>query len=129
MFTAIATLVTTLVGGATQFFKGKQKIKQASMDNRARLAADRESNNAIWEIRALENVGAKDEVLFYAIIAVYVYSGFDPEGAATMFKNWEAIPLWFQKITMAMVASVVGLKKLSDYGPPLVKGIKDIFGK
>ena len=129
MFTAIAALIGTIVTGITSTLKGKQKIKQASMDNRARLAADRESNNAIWEIRALENVGAKDEILFYAIVAVYVYSAFDPDGAAAMFKNWEAIPLWFQKITMAMVASIVGLKKLSDYGPPLVKGIKDIFGK
>ena len=129
MFTAIAMLAKTVVGGITQHFKGKQKIKSAVIERRAELAASAQEQNAAWELRALENAGWKDEVLFLAIVGVYVYSAIDPDGAAVMFENWAAIPEWFRTVTLWMVASIVGVKKLADYAPPLVKGIKDIFGK
>lgn len=129
MFTAIATLIGTIVTGITSTLRGKQKIKAAVIENRARLAASTQEYNAAWELRALENAGWKDELLFLSIIGVYVYSAVDPDGAAVMFKNWEAIPEWFRTVTLWTVASIVGIKKLADYGPPLVKGIKDVFGK
>ena len=123
------TLISTLIAGATQYFKGRQKVKQAVLDNKVRLAASTQEYNAAWELRALENAGFKDELLFLSIIGVYVYSAIDPDGAAVMFKNWEAIPEWFRTVTLWTVASIVGIKKLADYAPPLIKGIKDVFGK
>jgi len=125
----IITLISTLIGGATQYFKGKQKIKAAVIDNKARLAASDQEYNAAWELKALENAGWKDELLFLSIIGVYVYSAIDPDGAATMFENWKAIPEWFRTVTLWTVAGIVGIKKLADYAPPLIKGIKDVFSR
>jgi len=122
-------LIGTIVTGITSTLKGKQKIKAAVVERKAELAASTQEFNAAWELRALENAGWKDELLFLSIIGVYVYSAIDPDGAAVMFENWEAIPEWFRTVTLWTVASIVGVKKLADYAPPLVKGIKDIFGK
>ncbi len=47
-----------------------------------------------------------------------------------LFSQWlggyiqPSIPEWYQKITMWLVASVIGVKKIGDYGPALIAGIK-----
>jgi hypothetical protein len=38
---------------------------------------------------ALPNAGWKDEALFILIMARWVYSAFDPEGAEVVFENWK----------------------------------------
>lgn len=121
------TLISTLIAGVTQFFKGKQKIKQAVIDNKVRLAASAQEYNAAWELRALENAGFKDDILFYAFIAMFVWAGFCPDAAKEFFLNLQVLPDWFIKTWMYVVASVIGVKKLGDYAPAMIKGIKDAF--
>lgn len=121
------TLIGTLISGATQYFKGKQEVKKAVIENKVRLAKDAQEFNHEWEMASLMNAGYKDDVLFYAIVGVFVYSAIDPEGAGKVFANWETIPAWFREITMWMVASIVGVKKLGQYLPELMKGIRDVF--
>ena len=54
-------------------------------------------------------------------MAMWDYSAMDPEGAKVVFQNWrDAIPEWYQKITMWLVASIIGVKKIGDYGPALI---------
>lgn len=127
MFAAIAGLASTIIGGIKDHLKGKQEIKKAITENKVRLAQSAQEYNHEWEMASLANAGWKDDVLFYAIVAMYVYSAFDPEGAANVFKNWEIIPNWFREITMWLVASIVGVRKLGQYLPEMLKGIKDIF--
>lgn len=120
----LLNLANGVVDGINQHFADKRKLKHTIQVNKDRLAADRNSNNHDWEMRQLANAGWKDEVLFLAIIGMYAYSAIDPEGAGKVFTRWEAIPDWFRTITMWMVAAVLGVKKLGDYVPPLIKGIK-----
>ena len=127
MFLPLVALGKTLLDGVTGYFQRKQKIKEAVAENKARLARDDRTYNHEWEMRSLENTGWKDEVLFYGVIAMYIYSAIDPEGAAKVFANWEVIPEWFSKITMLLVASVVGIKKAGDYLPGLLKGVREAF--
>ncbi len=76
-------------------------------------------------MRALTNAGWKDEAPFILIMAMWVYSAFDPGGAKVVFENWKtAIPEWYQRITMWLVASIIDVKKIGDYGPVLIAGIK-----
>ena len=121
----IVGLIKTVIGGVSDHFDGKRKVKQAIVDNKIRLARSAQEHNQDWEMKQLENAGYKDDVLFYAIICVYIYSAIDPDGADKMFANWETIPKWFRTITMWIVASVIGVKKLGDYLPPLIVGAKD----
>lgn len=120
---AVAQLGTALVKGVSGFFERRHKIKEAETENRARLLRDEQSNNHEWEMRSLTNAGWKDDVLFYAIVGMYIYSAFDPEGSVKVFTNWELIPEWFRQITFWTVASVLGVKKIGQYLPGLINGI------
>lgn len=127
MVAAIAGLVSTIIGGVKGHFESKQKIKQAVTENRIRLAQDQQSHNHAWEMLQLESTGWKDDVLFYGFIAMFVWAGFDPEGAQQFFTNLQVLPEWFIKTWLWLVASVIGVKKLGDYVPGAAQAIKDVF--
>lgn len=126
---AVAGLATTLVQGVTGHFKQKQELKKAVMENRMRLAKSDQEFNHEWEMKQLENAGWKDDVLFFAWLAFFVWSGFDPEGAAEVIAAWSALPPWFLELTFWIVAAVLGVKKIGDYLPGAIKGIKDVLGR
>ena len=123
----IIGLVKTLIGGVSDHFEGKRKIKQAVTQNKIRLAQNQQDHNHDWEMKQLENAGFKDDVLFYAFIAMFVWAGIDPEGARKFFENLKVLPDWFIKIWFAVVASVLGVKKIGDYLPGVISGVKDIL--
>lgn len=125
---AVAGLFTTLVEGVAGYVKQKQEVRKAVMENRIRLAqSDREFNHE-WEMKQLENAGWKDDVLFFVWIGFFIWSGLCPEEAADVLAAWEALPEWFLQITFWIVAAVLGVKKIGDYLPGAVKGIRDALG-
>ena len=122
---AISEFLAAVVKSGTGIIKRRQDLKTAKTENEARLLRDEQSHNQAWEMRALTNAGWKDEALFILIMAMWVYSAIDPEGAKVVFENWkEAIPEWYRKITMWLVASIIGVKKIGDYLPGVIVGIK-----
>ncbi len=122
---AVTGLLGTIVEGISDYFGQKQEIRKAVMENKLRLArSDREFNHE-WEMRQLENAGWKDDVLFFAWIGFFVWSGFFPEQAHEVLTAWEALPEWFLRITFWIVAAVLGVKKVGDYLPGTVKGLRD----
>ncbi len=126
---AVAGLLSTIVGGVTGHMKQKQELKKAVMENRMRLArSDREYNHE-WEMKQLENAGWKDDVLFYAWLGFFIWCGFDPVGAGAVIDAWEKLPEWFLQITFWIVAAVLGVKKVGDYLPSVVSGVKNILKK
>ena len=122
-------LGSTAITGVTQYFQGKQKIKQAIVDNKARLAQSEQGHNQDWEMKSLENAGYKDDVLFYLWVGFFVWSGFDPESAKEVIGAWEALPGWFLEITFWIIGSVIGVKKVGDYLPGVIAGVKGAFKK
>ena len=125
----LLSLATTIVGGIKDHFEDKRKVKQAITDNKIRLARSAQDHNQDWEMKQLENAGYKDDVLFYAFIAMFVWAGLDPDGARKFFENLEVLPDWFIKIWFAVVASVLGVKKIGDYRPGMISGIKEVLKK
>jgi len=125
---AVAGLLTTVVEGVTGHLQRKQELKKAVMENRLRLAASDQEFNHEWEMKQLENAGWKDDVLFFAWIGFFIWSGMDPEGAGEVIRAWENLPDWFLQITFWVVAAVLGVKKIGDYLPAAVKGLKDAAG-
>lgn len=125
---AVAGLLSTVVGGVTDHVKRKQELKKAVMENRMRLArSDREFNHE-WEMKQLENAGWKDDVLFFAWIGFFIWSGVAPDKAADVIAAWETLPDWFLQVTFWIVAAVLGVKKIGDYLPGAMRGIKDAMG-
>lgn len=122
---AVGKLAQTGVESITQIFIRKQEIKAADTERKSNMIRDKDKYNQQWDLQSLTNAGWKDDILFYAIIGMYVYSAFDPVSAAEVFKTWDTvIPEWFQKITFWLVASVIGVKKFGDYVPGAISGIK-----
>ncbi len=118
-----------LVGGVKNHFENKQKLKQAIVDNKIRLAQSAQSHNNDWEMKQLDNVGWKDDILFYAFILLFVWAGFDPDGATIFFTNLKILPEWFIKTWFWIVASVIGVKKIGDYLPGMIKGVTNAVRK
>jgi len=125
---AVAGLLTTVVEGVAGHMKQKQELKKAVMENRLRLAQSDSEFNHEWEMKQLENAGWKDDVLFFAWIGFFVWSGVDPDGAAEVIRAWENLPDWFLQITFWVVAAVLGVKKIGDYLPSAIRGLKDAAG-
>jgi hypothetical protein len=121
---ALASLASLVVEGVKDHFKGKQEIKKAVVENKVRLAQSSLEYNQAWEMKQLEQVGFKDDILFYAWLAFFVWSGFFPEDAARVIKAWEILPDWFLQITFWLVAAVLGVKKIGDNLPGLVRGVR-----
>ena len=122
---ALAGLVSLVVEGIRDHVKGKQDIKKAVVENKIRLAQSSQEYNQAWEMKQLEQVGLKDDVLFYAWLAFFVWSGFFPEDAAEVIKAWEILPDWFLQITFWLVAAVLGVKKIGENLPGAVRGVRD----
>jgi len=112
------------LGMVRDHFASKRRIKEAITENTIRLAQSEQSHNQIWEMKQLDNVGWKDDVLFYAFIAMFIWAGFDPTGAGVFFTNLQSLPEWFIKTWFWVVASVLGVKKIGDYAPALIAGVK-----
>ncbi len=125
----LADPINTIVGGVADSLKSNRALKKAIADNKIKLAQSAQSHNQGWEMRQLDNVGWKDEVLFYSFILMFVWAGFFPEKAGEFFTNLEAIPEYMQKIFMWIVASVVGVKKIGDYVPGAISGITNAIKK
>jgi hypothetical protein len=125
---AVAGLLSSIVGGVTDHVKRKQELKKTVMENRMRLARSDQEFNHEWEMKQLENAGWKDDVLFFAWIGFFVWSGVDPEGAGRVIESWENLPDWFLQVTFWIVAAVLGVKKIGDYLPGAVRGLRDALG-
>ena len=115
----------SVVDGVNEHYEGKRRLKKAIVDNNIRLAQSEQTHNQSWEMRSLENAGWKDEVLFYSFIAMFVWAGFDPDGAKQFFENLSILPEWFVKTWLWIIASILGVKKIGDYAPSLIKGVKE----
>lgn len=129
ILTTITSLGTMIIGGIKDHFAGKRKVKQAIIENKIRLAQSEQSHNQKWETMQLDNTGWKDDVLFYAFIAMFVWAGFDPEGSKQFFNNLNVLPVWFIKTWFWIVASVLGVKKIGDYLPGVISGVKAAMKK
>lgn len=129
MFTLLGTLGSTIIGGIIDHFKGKQAVKAAVVQNKIRLAQSEQSHNQDWEMKQLDNAGWKDDVLFYAFIVLFVWTGFDPTASHAFFVNLAVLPGWVLKTWFWLLAGVLGVKKIGDYGPALVSSLKQLVSK
>lgn len=129
IFDGIISLATSIVGGIKDSQEDKRKLKRAKTDARINRMHNAQNHDQKWEILQLEQNGWKDDVLFYAFIAMFIWAGFCPEAAHEFFQNLDILPPWFVKTWMWLVASVLGVKKIGDYAPKMIKELKDAIKK
>lgn len=126
---AVTGLVGQVVGGFKDHFEHKRELEKAKTNAKIQRLNSKQDHKQKWEIKQLENTGWKDDILFYFFIGLFIYAGFYPEMANEFFQNLSVLPDWFIKTWMWLVASVLGVKKIGDYGPQAIKGIKEATEK
>ncbi len=111
---------------AVRRVRDRLELSDAVMENKKRLARSEDECNSLWELRGLQGSGWQDDLLFYAWLAFFVWSGFSPEQAAEIMDSWESLPDWFSQTTFWIAAAVLGLKKAGDYLPGLAEGFRNM---
>lgn len=124
IWNAITGIADTVLGGVMDHFKHKRELKEAKTKAKIKRLNSKQDHKQRWEIMQLENNGWQDDILFYFFIGMFILSGVYPSYAEQFFNNLGVAPDWFVKTWMYIVASVVGVKKLGDYGPKMVEGMK-----
>ena len=124
MFAAIP-LFSTIATYVGEWFKGKQVIQAAVIENTARQIRDTETNNSAWE---MANLTDKDKwlrrVSFAMFSAPMVWALFDPDGVREYFTiALAAMPEWYIQMYAAMVGGIWGIAALKNAVPGLVGSI------
>lgn len=107
--------------------KKKMELKGANLNSRIRMAEDEQSHNQDWEIKKLENAGWQDDILFYALLGMFVWAGINPTGAGVFFENLKKMPDWFQELSIVTFYGVIGLRKGQEYLPGIISGVRAAF--
>lgn len=122
MLSFLLTECANLARGFFDNWKAKQedarKVAAAVTENRLRLAADAQTHNEEWEMRALEG---RDNFLRRASFVVWsapiIWAAFDPAGVAAYFKEaLGALPSWYVAGYLAISGAVWGLSELKAAG-------------
>lgn len=122
----ILELGRTLLGGIIEYFKGRQEIKKAYVENKARLLRDETSNNHEWE---MANLVDKDKWLRRISFALFsfpvVLAYYDPPRVAEYFNiALHAMPEWYIKAYLIMVGGIWGVSELKRLLPSMVGEIR-----
>ena len=125
MISLIGGLLTTVFGGIKDHLEGKRKLKQAEVNNRARLLEDSQSNNHDWE---MANLADKDKwmrrISFIMFTWPFLWIYFDPEAAEAYFLILdEQLPEWYKQTYMAMTGGIWGISALKNTLPTVVGGV------
>lgn len=118
-------LGSLLLGGVVDWFKGKQELAKAEVENKARLLRDHQSNNHEWEMANLQD---KDKYLrrisFCMFTFPFVWIYFDPQGAREYFVILDQfLPEWYKQTYMGITGGIWGLSALKNTVPSLVGGV------
>jgi hypothetical protein len=125
----IGGIIKDAIAGFQQILKAKQERDIAALNNRTRLLQDKESNNAAWEMAALQDSDRWLKRISFAIFsAPFICAIFDPQGVAEYFRiALAAIPDWYAKSYMGIVGSVWGIASLKDAIPAIVNQVKNVW--
>lgn len=121
----MGALITFLTGMAGQWVadwqakrQNQRDIERATTENRIRLAAQAETHNEEWEMRALEG---RDVWLRRASFAAWsfplLWAYLDPTAAAAYFRDaLGALPAWYVNGYLGITGAIWGLSELKAAG-------------
>lgn len=122
----ISAPITAVVNGFVEIKKAKHTRKLAVINNQARLASDKESNNHEWEMASLQD---KDNGLrwfsFWLFALPIIITVLWPEWGAEIWTNLDIVPEWFVQTLIAMIGGIWGITELKKAAPQFLAAIKD----
>ncbi len=112
--------------GRRKIQQAKQEREKAAIENQARLLADKESNNAAWEMAVLRDSDAWLKRISFAIFSFpIIYAAIDPTAVALYFQTaLAALPDWYVKTYMGIIGGIWGIASLKDTIPAMINQIR-----
>lgn len=126
------SLVIDLVKQGVTYFKERQtqehQVKMSVLKNRQRLAEDRQSHNADWEMASLETRSRFLRVLSFSLFALpLIITVIWPDTGAEIFANLDKAPEWYVRTFIAINGGVWGIVELKHAAPAFVSAVKHAF--
>lgn len=133
MFEPIVSIISSGFSLFTNWLKGKQELQKAKQEselaaeqNRARLLADKESNNHAWEMAQLTDA---DKVLrrisFTIFSAPFLVAIISPLSVAHYFTiALASMPTWYVQTYMGIIGAIWGLANLKNIIPQIINSIR-----
>ena len=130
------SILTPILGFLTEpvkgYFKNRKELKLAKhtrdlavINNQARLAQDKQSNNHAWEMASLQD---KDKFLrylsFFLFTSPILIAVGSPETATELFERLKEIPSWLLQIWFYMIAGVWGIASIKDSVPQIIASFR-----
>ena len=105
--------------------QAKANLDIAVINNKARLASDKQSNNHEWEMASLQDKDKGLRYISYSIFALPILITVTvPEHGAEIFNNLELVPDWWVKTFVSINGGVWGVIELKRAAPALISAIK-----
>ena len=131
MWMLITGLFKTALGMGSDHLEGKRKLKQAEVDNTARLLQDEQSNNHDWEMANLQDKDKWMRRISFAMFTwPFIWIYFDQAGAQTYFVVLEDfLPQWYKQTYMAITGGIWGISALKNTLPGVISGVMNAIRK
>ncbi len=115
----------------TQYLKNRGEIKKAKhtrdlavIDNQARLAADKESNNHSWEMESLRGNSQWLRIVCFIQLALpLTITCIWPDRGKEIFVNLEVVPPWFVQLYMIVIGSIWGIHEFKTAAPQVIAAV------
>jgi len=116
--------------------KAKADLKMAVLNNKTRLASEKETNNSAWEMKALETSGHTLKFLSFTLFALpiifTVVGPFFEDGNVAvrqMWENFRLVPDAWMTIYYYITGGIWGIASLKDVVPSVAAGISSAIRK
>lgn len=115
----------------TQYIKNRGEIKKAKhnrdlsiIENQARLAQDKESNNHSWEMESLKGNSQYLRIVCFIQLALpLTITCIWPEQGKEIFSNLESVPPWFVQMYMIVIGSIWGIHEFKAAAPQVIAAV------
>lgn len=116
--------------------KAKANLKLAVLENKTRLASEKNTNDTAWEMAALESSGHALKIMSFSLFALPIiftvigsfFQGGD-EAVKKMWENFNLVPAPWMEVYYYITGGIWGISTLKDAVPSVVSGVANAFRK
>lgn len=127
----IGDILKVISAPVTQWIKNRGEIKKAKhtrdiaiINNQARLAQDKQSHNAQWEMESLKGNPKALRIFCFIQLAIPLnVAVISPEHGEAIWANLEQVPGWFVQMYAIVIGSIWGISEFKKAAPSVIGAI------
>lgn len=124
IFDFISKPITQLIKNRGEIKKAKHVRDLSIIDNQARLAQDKESNNHSWEMESLKGNSQYLRIVCFIQLALpLTITCIWPDKGREIFDNLAVVPPWFVQMYMIVIGSIWGIHEFKSAAPQVIAAV------